>query len=440
MSKLSIKARITVWYTVFLVIVVACVLLFLFSMGDYQTKENAKSELMEAVSEAMKDIDFDDGDLETDDIDFLSHGMYLTVYDGLNTFLDGKMPKDFPANVAFSNQQMRTAGAMGNSWYVYDISKDIKGYGTVWVRGIAPLSPAESALGTMLRLALITLPFLVLLASVGGYQITRHAFLPVRKIVRTAARIGEGRDLSKRIGLPKEEDEIHDLAHTFDGMLDRLELSFEKEKQFTADASHELRTPTSVIIAQSEYAIEHPDAAQEALQVILQQARKTSALISQLLMLARSDRQSLQMETLNLSELMEMVVLQQREVAEEKGIRIDMDIEPGLSITGDETLLMRMMINLIDNAVKFGKQNIQVSLHRKDGRLAGCVADDGDGIPEAEQKRIWDRFYQVNPSRSGEGAGLGLSMVRWIVEAHHGQIDVASAPGKGSSFQFVFPA
>ena len=253
MNKLSIKTRITVWYTGFLVIVVACVLVFLFSVGNYQAKESAKSVLADSVSEAMKDIDFDDGDLETDDVDFLSHGVYLTVYDGSQSYLAGKIPKDLPAGIAFSDKRLHTARAAENSWYVYDLSKEFKGYGTVWVRGIIPLSQAENTINMMLRLALIALPFLVLLASLGGYLITRHAFFPVRTIVRTARRIGESRDLSKRIDLPPGRDEIHALAQTFDSMLDRLEQSFEKERQFTADASHELRTPISVIIAQGEY-------------------------------------------------------------------------------------------------------------------------------------------------------------------------------------------
>lgn len=442
MRKLSIKTRITLWYTSFLMIAVACVLLFMFTVGSYQAKESAKSVLMETVEDAIKKIELDDGELETEDIDFLSHGVYLSVYDSQMVYLKGKTPDGFPPDFSFSDRNLKTAATRGGRWYVYDISKDLKNHGKVWVRGAASLSPAESTIDTMLRLALTALPFLVLIASLGGYMIARRAFLPVRQIAATAERIGEGRDLSKRIDLQPGTDEIHDLAHAFDRMLDRLERAFEKENQFTADASHELRTPVSVIIAQCEYALEHPGDSQEALAVILMQARKTTGLLSQLLMLARADKRSqhLHMDALNLSELAEMVVLEQQEAAEKKGITIGMDIEPGLMICGDETLLMRMMINLIDNAVKFGRQSVQVTLHRENGRLTGCVTDDGIGIPESEKGRIWDRFYQVSSSRGGEGAGLGLSIVRWIVEAHHGQIDVESVLGKGSTFRFTFPA
>ena len=153
----------------------------------------------------------------------------------------------------------------------------------------------------------------VLFAAVGGYFITRRAFQPVRRIIQTAREIGEGNDLSRRIALGQGRDEVYTLAAEFDSMFARLEKAFEREKQFTSDASHELRTPTTVIISQCEYALERAktlDEAREALHAILNQAEKMAVMISQLLMLARADKAhgKMQFETVNLSDLAMMVV------------------------------------------------------------------------------------------------------------------------------------
>ena len=286
----------------------------------------------------------------------------------------------------------------------------------------------------------------MLFAAVGGYLITRRAFRPVRRIIQTAKEIGEGDDLSRRIALGEGRDEIYTLAAEFDRMFARLEKAFETEKQFTSDASHELRTPTTVIISQCEYAIENAqtlDEAKEALAAVLNQAEKMAALISQLLMLARADKghEKLHFETVNLSDLASMVAEQQQENAEKRGIRIETNIQPDIEMLGDETMLMRIWINLIENGIKYGRENgwLNVQLAQKDGTIQGCVQDNGIGIAPENLARVWERFWQADPARSASGAGLGLSMVKWIVEAHGGEIHVESTLGQGTAFTFSFP-
>ena len=200
-------------------------------------------------------------------------------------------------------------------------------------------------------------------------------------------------------------------------------------------------------MAQCEYALKKAktlEEAQCALQVILRQSKKMSALVSQLLTLARVDRGSvcLELERLNVSDIVDMVALEQEESAARKGICIQRDIQPEVYACVDETMFMRLYINLIANSIKYGKEGgfIRVILKKGETQLTGQVIDDGIGISPEDLPRIWDRFYQVNPSRSdGNSAGLGLSMVKWIVSAHKGSITADSVPGKGTRFTFTLP-
>ena len=402
---------------------------------------------MDMVAAAWHEIGSDDGAIEIDDdLEYFKDGIYLSVYDGGGVPLYGAVPRDFDNSAVFAPNDLRTLPSGGKSWYVYDEQKQVDGYGTVWIRSVAEADQIDSTISTLFRFALVILPFFVLFAAVGGYLITRRAFRPVRRIIQTAKEIGEGDDLSRRIALGEGRDEIYTLAAEFDRMFARLEKAFETEKQFTSDASHELRTPTTVIISQCEYAIENAqtlDEAKEALAAVLNQAEKMAALISQLLMLARADKghEKLHFETVNLSDLASMVAEQQQENAEKRGIRIETNIQPDIEMLGDETMLMRIWINLIENGIKYGRENgwLNVQLAQKDGTIQGCVQDNGIGIAPENLARVWERFWQADPARSASGAGLGLSMVKWIVEAHGGEIHVESTLGQGTAFTFSFP-
>ena len=360
--------------------------------------------------------------------------------------LYGFVPREFDNSVIFDDGSLRTVESGGHSWYLYDEQITVEDYGPVWVRSIAAADAFNSTLGTLGKTALLVLPVFVVLAAVCGYLLTRRAFAPVRQITQTAREIGEGGDLSRRIGLTGRKDEIHTLAAEFDAMFARLEQAFDREKQFTDDASHELRTPTAVILSQSEYALENTQPQGEtraALESIHTQAARMAALLSQLLMLARADkgRQVVQREPVDLSELVEMVAETEAEQAEARNITVQTALEPGVTVQGDETLLMRLLINLTENAIRYGRPGGQVklTLRRQDGEVVGTVEDDGIGIAPEDLDKIWQRFWQADPARSGGGAGLGLSMVRWIAGAHGGRVTVQSEPGKGSIFTFFLP-
>lgn len=450
MNRISIKTKVTLWYTTLMVVLVSLMMMFIFFTSKGLEETSTKNVLAGVVEDRINKIECEDGELKLDnDFDSFYLQVYLSVYNKDMRKVYGELPENLKSPLSFTNNAVQTVNDGNSKWYVYDSRVSFEGYGDVWIRGITAISDSESALITMLSIAGVTLPFLVIIVALGGYFITGQAFKPVRQINEAAERIGGGRDLSQRIQIAEGRDEIYTVAKTFNDMIGRLEQSFESEKQFTLDVSHELRTPVAAIVSQSEYALENAktiDEAKDTLSVVLAQARKISGLISHLLMFSRIDmgHKMLTLELLNMSELTEMVAEEQCEAANEKKIEIHTNIASGLYVQADETMLLRMLINLVSNAVKYGKPggHIVIRIEKDGNNIIGSVADDGIGISEENLPRIWERFYQVNPSRTSTkagGVGLGLSMVKWIVEAHNGSISVSSKLGEGSTFTFILP-
>ena len=446
MKRLSIKARVTLWFTLFLTLLAGLALGILLAVGGQLTEQGSQNTLKKAVSEGLEELDWEDGrpDID-DDLKSYQDGVWLAVYDQTGSLVYGGLPDDLGLDQPFEEGALRTCRQGQEAWYLYDlVSRGQKG--TLWLRGATAAQSANQTFLMLLRLALVALPFLVLVGALGGYAIANHAFGPVRRITRAAEQISDGQDLSRRIDLGPGRDEIYTLAVTFDRMFTRLEASFQAEKQFTSDASHELRTPVAVILAQCEEAQADPSQRDHALQVIQSQARDMSALIGQLLTLARADqgRLNLEKEPIDLGELTQMVAAQTEELAAAKGIRVECRADAGLWVQGDETMLVRMLLNLTENAVKYGWEGgfVRITLSRQGDCLEGRVEDDGIGITPQQQERIWERFYQADPSRSPSqgGVGLGLPMVRTIVQAHGGRVWAESRPGGGSVFLFRLPA
>lgn len=449
MRNLSIKLKITLWYTAFMALLIILTLIVLFSISSVQVLSDARARLRNTVLRAFSEIDYEDGLLTfDDDINYLEEGVYISVYDAQGYLLYGRTPTGFSGASTLIMDQMQQVGSGQDFWYVYDYCQSVDGYGNLWIRGVASHSRSDSILRIITNAALILLPFFVALIALGGYLITAKALRPLSAMTETARAISEGNDLTRRIRLGSGRDEVHVLAHTFDQMMERLQSSFETEKQFTSDVSHELRTPVAVILSQCEYASQEgtpPEELRGSIGVIGAQARKMSALISQLLTLARADsgKQKLQYELVNLSELAEIIVEEQSIAAEEKGITLLTDIQPEILLRADETMMMRLFINLISNSITYGKPDghTLVTLSANETEITGSVQDDGIGIPADKLDKIWQRFYQVDPARtsgSSSGSGLGLSMVKWIVQAHGGRIEVSSRLGEGSCFTFHF--
>ena len=315
----------------------------------------------------------------------------------------------------------------------------------VWVRGVTAAPDTADVLDELAVIALLVLPLAAIVGGLGAYLLARSTFRPIDRIIRAAGAISEGRDLSQRIGLPPGRDEISRLGQAFDNMFARLETSFEAEKQFTSDASHELRTPVAVILAQCEDARRGAQTTEqyaEAIDVIERQAGRMSSLIAQLLQMTRLEQgtQRAAFEQADLSGLVEVICAEQPQLP--RGITIQTDIQPDVEAWFDVTLMSRLLQNLINNAARYGRENghIWVSLRHVEHDAVLSVRDDGIGIPADRLDKIWKRFYQVEASRgAANGAGLGLPMVRQIAALHGGTVTVDSREGEGSCFTLRFP-
>ncbi|MDD4074731.1 MAG: HAMP domain-containing sensor histidine kinase [Eubacteriales bacterium] len=448
MRRLSIKMRITLWYAAVMTVTVAAAVAFLFYASRKEMRSSTAYTLQDILREDFAQIDCEDGALVFDEDFAGAQGdVSVSVFNADGGFLYGKTPKGFAIATPFADGRLREIVSYGTEWYVFDRMEALDGYGSLWLPAVVSADAVAKTYGSMLRKALLLLPALVLLSAVIGYLLTRRALRPVRQITATAEQIGESRDLTRRIALGEGRDEVYVLSNTFDRMFDKLEEAFEKEKQFTADASHELRTPTAVILSTCEYAAAHAETlsqAQSAISSIQTQAQKMSALLSQLLMLSRADQgqEKLQWEPVDMSELTELVAEQEQEAAAARGIVIHTQLEPHLLLLGDETLLMRLLINLLENAVKYGQENgiVHIALTQDEDSVIGSIRDNGRGIAPENLDRIWGRFYQEDASRGeASGCGLGLSMAKWIVEAHGGSIRAESRLGEGSVFTFILP-
>lgn len=442
----SIKLKIGLWYMGIMILLVFSSLAIVFYISENIIHSSVRTYLKDVVIHRLDYLTIKNGEIIIDsNFDTMIQNVEIAIYDKDFKFLYGNSPNGFEMdNRKSKDDKIMIIRSNNQKWYVYNKKIELGNYGKVWIRGVMPNIGQSSAIETVIQISFVILPFFLILSAIGGYIITKNAFTPIEKIRRIAEKINEGNDLSQRINLGKGDDELHTLANTFDVMFDRLQTSFENEIQFTSDVSHELRTPITVILTQSEYgkdSISSVEDAQKSFGIIEKEGQKMSKLVSQLLTLARMERgrQKLNIENINLSELLEMIIETQTLSAKTKNIKFVTKIMPEIYANIDEMMIMRVFTNLISNAISYGKQNgtVTVELFLQKNRIVSKISDDGIGISEDKLDKIWLRFYQVDPSKNGDNSGLGLSMVKKIIELHKGEIFVESELGKGTTFTII---
>lgn len=447
--KWSIKAKLTGMYAGSMLLLICVSLGVLFSLSSQEILSSVQSDLREQVQEGSNELEEEEGRLQVDtDFYAMKNNVYLSVYSREGEFLYGRIPAGFDLQPSFENDKIRTIKNGQEQFYIFDMQQSVEDYGTVYIRGITSVTKAEQSFNVTVRLALVMLPVLAAVLVLFSYFFIRRAFLPVKKMTETVQEIRRQEDLSKRVGLPAVgKDEVYHLAATFDQLLDGVEKAFTRERQFTSDVSHELRTPLAVIRLQCEEIIHDqnvPDQVKKQTEVIYKKVLEMSSMVSQLLLLSRADqgRQVMQKEWLDISELTEMSAEQAKILAGEKSIEIITDIEPDIFFMADESFFIRVLVNLLSNAVSYGKKGgwIKVSLKKEAEEAVLCIADNGIGISQEDLPHIWKRFYRADAARSdGVHSGLGLSMVKWIVKEHNGTIEASSRKGEGSTFTCRFP-
>ena len=433
-SRIPVSIRVTAWFTTFILILFVIIMSSAILIEDKIVNNLSVKELVKAVERIYED---------PDEFENFDDGIYYIKYDSNNDIIAGKIPKDFDMTLAFSIEDINTYQIENKKFLYYDTKlKNTRD----WIRGIYPLSKFQNEISKIWDIGIYLSPWLFIFVVIFGYRIIKNAFKPVKKISETALLIKKSKNFSRRIELDNSEDEIHKMASTFNEMLDTVEETFIHEKQFSSDVSHELRTPITVILAQSDYALDYVetlDEAKESFEVINRQAKKMTSLINQIMELSKLERQNeVEKERINFSNIILQLLEDYKPLLENSNIELIINIEKDLRIYGNKLMVERLFINLFINAIKFTKTTINVSLNRINKEIILQIKDDGVGIAKEEQKYIWDRFFQINNSRNKDknrGSGLGLSMVNKIAQLHSAIIEVESEIGNGACFIVRFP-
>ena len=451
MSKMSIKLRVTLFYATVLILITLLISTFFLVSLNLEIHNISKAALETTVKEAFDQVKTESDWLDvSSDFDLYSNNVSLVLYGAEGMLILGSPPAGFPQLLPLMSGMHQNVNTESENWMVYDLYLEYSNGTGLWIRGIYSLNNSMASFNGVLRVMSIGLPALLLLAIFLGYLVTRHAFSPISRIQKTATEITQSRDLSKRIALESgTKDELYNLSQIFDSMFAQIETAFNNEKQFTSDVSHELRTPISVIISQAEYGLAESltdDEYKLCLSAILKQGEKTSLLINSLLEISRAvnAKTILVKEALNLADLCDVVIEEMTEKAEDRNIRIIAKLDRNIIIQGDQTQLLRLVINLVSNAITHGKENgfIELELYCNKGMIILSVSDNGIGIAPKNMENIFNRFFQVNPDRSNQASGnsgLGLSIVKMIAENHGGNVKVQSTLGVGSTFIISFP-
>ena len=309
-----------------------------------------------------------------------------------------------------------------------------------------PLSVIDESLRRLRRDFFAGVPLILLLASLGGYFLARKSLSPIALMNRQTQRI-TAENLAARLDVMNNRDELGGLAITINELLERLEEAFTEQQRFIADASHELRTPLAVLRGETEVSLSQPrsiDEYQTSLNLIKDEAERLSRIVEDLFVLARqpADRKAVARQPVRLDKIVAECGRAAQVLAGRKNLKLKIDPGTALLLTGDDELLQRMILNLLDNAVKYTPAGgeISVELVASNGDACLTVRDNGIGIPAKDQPHVFDRFYRVDKARSRAlgGAGLGLSIARQIAEAHGGTVSLESS-SDGSTFTVVLP-
>lgn len=356
------------------------------------------------------------------------------------------MPIALPASLRSPRFEDRDIDGSRLRLYSRTIPAGGKSY-TVQVASV--MDEAYEALDQFRLILLFTAPFLLFVASATGYWLSSRALAPVDTISGTAQRISI-ENLDERLTVPQTGDQLQRLSETLNAMLIRLAASVERMKQFTADASHELRAPVSLIRATAEVALQRRDRPTDeyiqALDEILEESVRTSQLVDSLMLLARTDsgKQASELHLVDMCDVVRNASEQGEKLVRNRQARFSAQIPDGpIWVNADPDALRRALLILIDNAAKYTPPGGDVAIHfeMRGSFAVASVADSGIGIAKEDIAHIFDRFWRADKARSREqgGVGLGLSIARWIVDSHRGSIEVESEPGRGSTFHLRMP-
>lgn len=460
MHRLPIRWRLTAWYATLLAVALIC-----FGAGVYIALRIVLYQNLEITVQDQTDLALSTVQISPDDqslsvdpaamADFRGSqhfirliGLDRRVISDTSPSLGGAPVKDAAVSAALRGVTgLETVKSEHDTLVIAtapirDASRKIVGV----LQTGASRSGVDEDLRNLLIALAVAAPIVLVAAAGGGYLLAGRALAPVAEITRMASVIGAA-DLHARIDLPLPDDELGRLASTFNEMLSRIEDAFERQRRFTGDAAHELRTPLSLMRSQVDLSLARPrdaDEYREALEGIDADLGRLTGLIGTLLTLARSDTGRLAIEhvSIDLADTIAVILEQYSAIASDAGIALCDQSSPS-PLIGDDDLLVQVLVNLLDNAIAHTPEGgtIVVGCRPEPSGVRFWVHDDGAGIPKEHLPRIFDRFYRVDESRQRArgGAGLGLSICRAIVDAHGGRIELTSTEGDGTKVDVILP-
>jgi two-component system OmpR family sensor kinase len=477
----SVRVRLTLWYSAVLALVLLALAGAMYLLLARNAMRSTDSNLSELAGAFLTTVE---AELETDttlpglvqaareaiaehrfrDYAFVildsSQKVVITSEDSLGTesarreFPRGVFASEsFQALVRSHGQTPQTFGNVrgGKDGYRGVVRRFSVGTGDFTLVVLQSLHRQYEGLEGIVRTFAIVIPLAVVLATSGGYFLAKKALAPVVAMSMQAEKISAS-NLHERLKIRNESDELGHLAKSFNGLLDRLDAAFEQQHRFMADASHELRTPVAILRGEAEVSLSRearsPEEYRESLAIVRAEAGRLSQIVEDLFTLARADagQHTLVKREFYLDELVTETAHSARALALEKEIALTCDTSEECLVFADEGLLRRMVVNLVTNAIKYTPRggHVTVACRAAADRCVLTVSDSGNGIPAELQARIFDRFFRVDTARSREdgdkgGAGLGLSIARWIAEAHEGSLELTQSDTNGSVFAALLP-
>ncbi|MDO8445747.1 MAG: heavy metal sensor histidine kinase [Deltaproteobacteria bacterium] len=466
MIKSSIRFKLTVWYAAVMVLV-----LIFFGSTLYLTMSRALYAEVDSRIKGMAEVmassshtfpsHFDLAQLDmmvAENLGFKNQGKFIQIMDNTGTVGQTSVslsPQPLPISITAikraANKEISfdTIKVERIKYPIRMITYPIIENGEVAT--ILQVGTSLETLQNTLHVLFLTIIFGILaslaLASLGGWFMAKKSLSPVNDIT-TAARAITAKNLDQRIEVANPNDEVGRLAETFNEMISRLNNSFRQINQFSSDVSHELRTPLTIMRGEMEVAMRTQRTPEEYKEVIasgLEEVERMSLMVEELLLLSKTEHGELKLNvsTVALRKLLEAIYDNATALARGKGVSISIQSNDEVYIEGDEMRLRQVLLNLVDNAIKYSPSGgeVELSLTRDKEYAHISVKDTGIGIAKEDQEKIFGRFYRVDASRSREvgGTGLGLSICKWITEGHGGKISVVSDIGKGTTFTVSLP-
>jgi heavy metal sensor kinase len=458
MKRLSIRWRLTLWYGSVLAAILIGYSAVVYMLMQRDLLALTDAALVEELNDLAGDVMRCSGreDLAAEiGLRYASHDGYesqVSTAAGVPLFRsEGLGPRGLPISrpLPEAGAIVRKTLSIDGPGHARSAARLVDGPGGTLVVAVAvPLAPNDRAVGQLLMVLLVSGPLAIAGALGGGYLLARKALAPVDRMAATAQEITSQR-LDRRLSAPNPGDELGRLAHTFNGMIERLQRSFEEVRRFTADAAHELRSPLASMRTEAEVALRAPRSPRRdrrVLEDLLEEIDRLTRLVAQLLFLCREDAglPTGARETVRLDEVVRDAANHMQVMAAEKGLTLTIHAGSACPVHGEPDRLRQLAFNLIDNAIKYTPAGGAVAVRAGvdvGGRARLIVADSGPGIPAEHLPRVFDRFYRVDSSRSRDvdGTGLGLAICRSIAEAHGGLIRAASEPGAGCCFTVELP-